>query len=195
VSCPPTGGILFASLAERLGQQVDHERARLDSWRMLERAIQILSLERTQIVLAIDDCHGADGAVRRELEFLVHLGSGIHTELTIIELHRADLILASGSWGLAIGLKALTRSQASQFLTVKLEAAGCTEAVFTPRSITRLHALSQGNPRELERLAALSLMAGASRRLEFTPADLVDAVAGERRTELCAAASYTSVQP
>ena len=84
-----------------------------------------------------------------------------------------------GPWGLAIRLQPLTRSEAERFLTAKLAAAGRDEPAFTPRAITRLHALSAGVPRGLDRLASLALMAGAVRRLEMIPAEVVEGVARE----------------
>ena len=86
---------------------------------------------------------------------------------------------SNGTWNLAIGLSELTRSQAETYLTTKLRAAGCTEPIFTPRAVTRLHGLSAGNPRGLQQLASLSLMAGFVRGLEVIPPDLIDGIAGE----------------
>jgi type II secretory pathway predicted ATPase ExeA len=78
----------------------------------------------------------------------------------------------------------LTRSEAECYLQAKLSGAGCSERIFTPRAITRLHGLSAGVPRGLERLAALSLMAGSLRGLEVVPAEVVDAIAHECRNEV-----------
>jgi len=183
VSCPSDGSLLFTLLAERLGERVGREPGRLGSWRGLERAIRVSSLEGFQIILAVDDCDDQGArTVRRELDSLVRLGSNVDTDLTIIQLERAHRHSgpgSSGSWNLAISLRALTRSQAEHYLATKLHAAGCTEPVFTPRAITRLHGLSAGVPRGLQQLASLSLMAGAVRGLEVIPPDLVDGVARE----------------
>jgi len=183
VGCPPDGSLLFTLLAERLGERVGREPGRLGSWRGLERAIRIWSLQEFQVVLAVDDCdeRGAR-AIRRELESLVQLGSKFDTELTIIQLERADRPYrsdSSGSWALAISLRPLTRSEVERYLTTKLAAAGCGQPIFTPRAITRLHCLSAGVPRGFQQLASLSLTAGAARGLEVIPPDLVDGVAHE----------------
>jgi len=191
VSCPADGSLLFTLLAEALGVRVDREPGPRGSWRGLERAIRIASLEGFQVVLAIDDCDDLVAhPLRRELDSLVQLGSGSSTDLTIIQLERADHHQhrsdSSDSWALAIGLRPLTRSQVERYLTTKLDAAGCTGPVFTPRAITRLHCLSAGVPRGLEQLASLSLIAGAGRGLEVIPPDLVDGVAHECRGEVFA---------
>ena len=183
MSCPPDASLLFTFFAERLGERVGREPGRLGSWRALDRAIRISSLQGVQVVLAVDDCDASGATPRHELGSLVHLGSSVGADLTLIQLARADSHRESGSsgsaWDLAIGLRALTRSQVQRFLAAKLEAAGCTEPVFTPRSITRLHGLSMGVPRGLQQLASLSLMAGSLRGLEVIPPDLVDGVAVE----------------
>jgi type II secretory pathway predicted ATPase ExeA len=187
VSCPPDVTLLFALLAERLGERIGREPDRLGSWRALERAIRVATLEACQIILAIDDCdHRGARAVRRELDSLVRLGSNFGANLTIIQLERARGDVRSdwsGAWTLTIGLRALTRSQAESYLATKLKAAGCTGPVFTPRAITRLHGLCSGIPRGLEQLASLSLIAGAVRGLEVISPDLVDGVARECRHE------------
>jgi type II secretory pathway predicted ATPase ExeA len=65
------------------------------------------------------------------------------------------------------------------YLAAKLARAGCTEPLFTPRATTRLHALSGGVPRRIDRLAVLCLIAGAVRGLEAVLPEVVDGVAGE----------------
>jgi type II secretory pathway predicted ATPase ExeA len=77
-------------------------------------------------------------------------------------------------WTLAIRLQRLTRSQVEVYLVSKLTAAGCTERIFTPRALTRLHGLARGIPRGIEQLATISLMAGAVRGLEVVSPDMVD---------------------
>ncbi len=78
---------------------------------------------------------------------------------------------------LRAGLKPLTRSEAEHYLHQKLAAAGCKERMFTSRAITRLQSLCAGVPRSLERLATLSLTAGAVRGIEVVSPEIVDGVA------------------
>jgi hypothetical protein len=183
VNCPPDESLLFALLAERLGERVARDLGRLGSWRILERAIRASSLEGIQVILAVDNCDARCTAeTRREIDSLVQLGSTSSARLTIIQLEqsacpgRAD---PTGPWSLAVDLLPLTRSQAERYLEMKLSAAGCTKPVFAPRAVTRLHGLSCGVPRNLERLAAQSLISGASRGLELIPPELLDGVALE----------------
>jgi type II secretory pathway predicted ATPase ExeA len=79
------------------------------------------------------------------------------------------------------------RSECERYVTTKLAAAGRDDPAFTPRAFHRLHALTEGIPRRLDRLASLALMAGAIRGLEIIPAEVVEGVSTEcGRSSYCA---------
>ncbi len=182
IACPPDGTLLFAKLAERLGDRAlrHREHDRLAAWRALERSIRATAFGKTHIVLAIDDCHQlTTQTVRSDLDHLIRLGNDAPADLTIIQIarphpdHPPDL---DDSWALSVRLDRLTHSEAEFYLGTKFESAGCKDRIFTPRAITRLHALSEGVPRGIERIATLSLMAAANRGLEAVTPDIVDGV-------------------
>jgi MSHA biogenesis protein MshM len=181
VSCPRDGTLLLTLLAERLGQRVGGEPSRIAAWRALERALRLASLQRYQVIVIIDDCDDQlDAMVRRDLDFLPQLGSITSAALTILQLERTDgepQSVGGGGWSPTIGLERLTRSQSETYLTTKLKWAGSTDLIFTPRALTRIHALSAGIPRGLEQLASMCLMGGAVRGLEVINPELVDAAA------------------
>jgi len=183
IGSPSAGTPLLGLLAERLGQRVGREPSRHSAWRALARAIRAEALQGFQVVLAIDGWDDRlDPQVQQDLAALAHLGFDHETPLTVIRVVRTSgdpLAGPAEPWSLAIGLQRLTRSQVGSYLGAKLAAAGCTEEIFTPRAVTRLHGLSAGVPRGLEQLATLSLMAGAVRGLEVISADVVDGVAQE----------------
>jgi general secretion pathway protein A len=185
VSFPPNASLLFALIAKRLRAQVGRESGRLDSWRGLERALEVSSLEGFHVVLAIDDCNRPTrDSAQHTLDSLRQLGSRSWIDLTVIHLERSDHRHrrdSTDAGGLAISLQPLTRSEAERYLITKLDAAGCAEPIFTPKAITRLQGLSQGIPRVLERLAVLSLISAAARGLEVILPDLVDRAALEYR--------------
>ena len=85
----------------------------------------------------------------RDLNVLAHTGFGQDGRLTIIRVGRpssgpqSDL---EDVWSLAITLKRLTRSQVNDYLAAKLEAAGCSERVFTPRAVTPSMACREASP-------------------------------------------------
>ena len=134
----------------------------------LREGVRLATLEGCQLVLAIDDCEDPlEATVRRDLETLSRLASAINTDLSIILMERsttAAISAASDAWSLPIRLERLTRSQAEKSLAAKLEYAGNSDRIFTPRALTRLHALSLGVPRKLEQLAFHCLIGGAVTR-------------------------------
>jgi type II secretory pathway predicted ATPase ExeA len=185
VSCPREGTLLFTLLAERLGQRTGREPTRVGSWRTLERAFRVASLQSEQVVVIVEDCdEQVDAAVRGDLDLLVRLGSATTAGLTIIQLERIEEEAgpdASMEWAPRIGLERLTRAEAEHYLTTKILWAGSADRLFTPRAITQIQALTLGVPLAIEQLASLCLMAGAVRGLEVINPDLVDAAALEYR--------------
>jgi general secretion pathway protein A len=180
---PVDRSLLVTQVAERLGQPVGRDLSRTGSWRALERAVRVAALEGFQIVVALDGAEDPflDDA-QHELRALAHLGFPEDVQLTVIvvvRMLRDPQEVVTPSWNFAIGLERLTRSQAEDYLTAKLAAAGCPEHLFTPHAITRLHGLSRGVPRGLERLATLTLQAGALHGHEVITPDVVDRVAEE----------------
>jgi type II secretory pathway predicted ATPase ExeA len=126
-----------------------------------------------------------DRSDRLDLERLEHLDPHPQANVTVLLAYRTGLddelpaIHAPAPWELVIRIPALTRSDAATYVTAKLAAAGRPEPAFTPRAISRLHAAAAGNPRTLDRLAALALMVGALRRLEIVTPEIVDGVSQE----------------
>ncbi len=183
IPCPTEGTLLFARLAERLGNRLGRDPDRLKCWMALDQSIRAASLQGTHVVLMIDDCHQlTTDSNRRDLDSLVQLGTSGDADLTIVQAARPDrdrLTDPDDGWMLAVSLLPLTRSQVETYLTTKLRAVGYDEPIFTPRAITRLQALSEGIPRRIQEIAALSLMAGALRGLEMIPPDLIDSMASQ----------------
>ncbi len=181
---PVDGADLFATLAAGLGSRSGLDAGRAEAWRALVEAARLCRWQGIQVVLAVDDCRAlATPADRVDLERLEGLDPDPAARLTVIRLGRPELgpedEPTRADWGLLIRLDPLTRSESASYVEAKLGAAGRPEATFTPRALTRLHALSGGVPRGLDRIAGLALMAGAVRGLEVVPPEVVDAAARE----------------
>ncbi|APW63047.1 AAA family ATPase [Paludisphaera borealis] len=170
---------LWNELAGRLGAPaVASQGDRAASWRRLERAVQVCSLEGRRVVLAVDGAEALwDESNRPDLLRLAQLDGGSAT--VILAVRERDEPEPALPWALTIGLDRLTRSEVERYLAAKLAAAGCGDPLFTPPAIVRLHALSSGVPRGLDRLASLALMAAASRGLEAVSSEVVDGAARE----------------
>jgi type II secretory pathway predicted ATPase ExeA len=175
---------LFASLAAGLGARVAREASRAEAWRALVESARLCRWQGVHVVIAIDDCQALGSTSDRlDLERLDHLDPDPAARLSVLRVGRPTAPEEAGpvpaDWGLSIRLIPLTRGEATRYLAAKLEAVGRREPTLTPRALTRLHALSGGVPRGLDRLASLAMMAGAVRGLEVIPPEVVDAAARE----------------
>lgn len=181
VSGPIDGPELLGGLAEGLGGRRHPGRAA--AWRGLVDAARVCRWQGSAVVLAVDDSHlPADAQDRLDLARLAHIDTRPGANLTVILSGReSEEDEPSCPWGLTIRLPPLSRAEAAVYLEAKLTAAGREGATFTPRAVTRLHALCSGVPRGLDRLASLALMAGALRGLEVVGPELVEGVARECR--------------
>jgi len=178
-SSPVEGAGLFAALAAGLGSRVSPDAGRASAWRSLAEAARVCRWQGIGVVLVVDDCQAlASDADRLDLERLDHLDPDPAARLTVIRSGRPavgdDEGHLPGDWGLRVRLGPLGRSEAADYVEAKLIGAGREEAAFTPRALTRLHALAGGIPRGLDRLSGLALMAGAARGVEMVTPDLVE---------------------
>jgi type II secretory pathway predicted ATPase ExeA len=80
---------------------------------------------------------------------------------------------------LRIDLEPWEQPETENFLNHSLQQAGQNAPVFSASAMARLHALTEGNPRRVSRLADLALVAGAGRELEQIGADVVETVSRE----------------
>jgi MSHA biogenesis protein MshM len=181
---PIDGTSLIATLAEGLGARVGAGAGRALGWRSLVDAARLCRFQGIHVVLVVDGCHMlADPVDRLDLDRLPHLDPDPASRLTVLRVGRPDphpgAIDPPPEWELAIRLAPLTRADAASYLDAKLTSAGRPGPTFTPRAFTRIHALSGGVPRGIDRLAQLALMAGALRGLEMVPPEVVDGSARE----------------
>jgi type II secretory pathway predicted ATPase ExeA len=182
-----SGPSFVSDLAFGLGVRLVDDASRARAWRGLVDAVRLCHWQGLDVILAIDDAHQLVGeADRLDLDRLAHLAPRV----TVVLAGRPD----GGSaprlgWELAIRLAPLTRGEAGPYLAAKLASAGRLEPTFTPRAVTRLHALAGGVPRGLDRLASLALLAAADRGLDEITPQVVDGIAGE-----CAPIEETSMK-
>jgi len=179
---PIDATLLLCSLAESLGVRVPATASRSSVWKALMDGLRLCRLQRLQPVLAIDDCQDfLRGPERFDIEKLSQLDAHPESRATVLVALRGSppRQVIKESWSLAIRLAPLTQTELERYLIEKLASAGRDEPAFTPRALLRLHAITGGVPRGIDRLATLALMAGAVRGLDIIPADLVEGVAVE----------------
>ncbi len=170
VRSPSSREHLLGGLADALGLPFAAGSDESGVWRSLVRAMRAATFEGSHVVFRGRRLgrRASDPAAIRDLTALVERGRRDGSPVSLIRVGRVEPDGDDAGWP-AIGLERLTRSEAETYLDARSRAAGCRERVFTPRALTRLHAWSQGVPRELDRLAAAVAHgrggAGAGRRL------------------------------
>jgi type II secretory pathway predicted ATPase ExeA len=164
---------------EDLARGLGSHSSGLDPWARLDRCLKAARLERTRVVLALDDCASSADS-EKHLQSLEKLAERGNVPLTLLvsrsgELDDPDDGPEQEKWVALV--HPLTRDETDRFLTSKLAAAGCSAPLFTSRAVTRLHGLSRGFPRRIEAMAIECLF--RVERLGTPPitADLVDASA------------------
>lgn len=182
-SHPLDGLALWNELADRLGADPEPARDRAAAWRALERAAKVRSLQGQRVVFAIDGAENLlDESHWPDIERLALIDGGNDARPALILTARADAAFdAPPLWSPSIKLAPLTRSETARYLAAKLNGAGGSDNLFTPRAVVRLHAASRGVPRGLDRLASLSLRAAAARGLEVVASEVVDVAVQECR--------------
>ncbi len=76
-------------------------------------------------------------------------------------------------------LELLSLSETADFVTLSLAAVGCETPIFSTDSLTRLHRLTDGNPRRIARLCEMALLVGFAEEQQQIDVAVIDAVAGE----------------
>jgi MSHA biogenesis protein MshM len=179
---PVDGPEMLGKLAEGLGVRVPVDSSRAAAWSALGEAVRIYRWQRSHVVLVVDDAQDlTELSDRRDLERLTHLDPNPRSRLTVIQAFREsdDDASSPADWQLAIRLTPLTCSETALYIAIKLTAAGRADGPISPNAASRIHDLSGGSPRGIDRLATLALMAGAVQNLKTIPADVIDAVAQE----------------
>jgi type II secretory pathway predicted ATPase ExeA len=182
VSGPIDAASLYARIAEGLGTRAPLGTDRGTAWRLLERAARICAVQGQHLVLAVDEADALFlGGERADLLRLGLLGEVCGGRATVLVVAGDEALGWDGAgpdWSLRLRLRPLILSDARHYLEAKLISAGGGETLFSPRAVHRLHLLSQGTPRGLDRLASLCLMTAAARGLEAVSSELVDGLAG-----------------
>jgi len=182
VEAPSNGHALYEGLARSLRLRLGPDSSRSQTWRTLSDAARLIAAQRGSLVLAVDDAHHLTSADDRlDLERLLHLVPV--STVTLIVLERPDDTTDGPIDAFPIRLDRLTRTESTHYLSTKLQRVGRDAPTFAPTALTRLHAMSAGIPRIIDRLAGFALRAGAIQGLKLIPDDLVEAVSQEMRSD------------
>jgi type II secretory pathway predicted ATPase ExeA len=147
--------------------------------RRLALAAHALQMEHTTITLIVDDADQAGPDVRTQLVRLAKLG-GEPTWLTLvlsaasghIDRLGPDLLSAIE---LRIDLEPWSESETIGYVQHALLEAGCDRPAFNDEALAAVYAVSEGVPRQVNRVADHALLAAAGEGLEQITATTIDA--------------------
>lgn len=147
--------------------------------RLCEHRLQGLST-----VLLLDDADEASPALLETIYRLMQCEASPEANLTLVVAGRTTKWRAPHSrfWELAelrIDLECWDMDETNRYLHDSLSKAGRTKPAFQSDAVVRLHELSEGNPRKLNQLADLALLAAAGQGLPLVDSHTIDAVCGE----------------
>jgi type II secretory pathway predicted ATPase ExeA len=146
---------LYGRLADALRRE-RHGGPREDAataWRRLVEALRLCRVQELAVVVAIDEGDAAiDALAHLRLARLDQAGGLDVTILLAQASAESDLDDAP-----LVVVQPMTRAEAWDYLSARTEAAGGPRGFWSREAATRLHALSRGLPRALDRLAARAL--------------------------------------
>ena len=167
-----------------LNPAIDDSEFRL--WRLCTDRLLQYSRQAKQTLLLLDDAHAAEPATLDLVLRLAELDAGRDTRLTILLAADADRAVRIGSRllelsELRIDLEPFAAEETLAYLESSLARAGRRLTTFTREAAAKLHDLSAGNPRRINQLAELALLAGAGLGRQTIEPDVVESVSLELR--------------
>ena len=148
-------------------------------WRHLEDRLSVNRYQQTPTVILLDDADRASKSVLLQIARLVHHDMTSESRLTIILGSRPSGLANIGPRllnmsALRIDIQPWQTDDTAEFVKSSLVSAGRQAPIFAGPALARLHQLTHGLPRQVSRLADLSLLAGAGRELKEIDAEVVE---------------------
>jgi general secretion pathway protein A len=192
VRCPALGGReMFFDLAAEFGLPTNRSMDEGDVWRLVRDHVIANRKQDNQTVIVVDQAHllAASEADLRSLHLLFHLDSDPSARTTVILAARGEIMrLARSSvseWvDLGVVIEPLTVAQTTQYVNHMLRWAGRTEPVFVHDALHKIHELTGGVPRQINRVCDLALLAAATEEMNVVSAAVVDSVFRELSADL-----------
>ncbi len=177
VCAPIDGPAMLAGLASGLGRQIPRASDRPFAWKALADALQLCRWQKLHAILIVDGAETLmDSLDRRDLERLTRLDLGPKARLTVLTSLPDSFENFGDDWSVPIGIPAMIRSETIRYVTEKLALASSTASIFPPDALARLHDLSGGLPRSVDRLGSHALRACALRGMDRVTPEILDAI-------------------
>ncbi len=193
--CPAMGGReLFFDLAQEFGLAPDRSAGEADLWRRLRDHVAANRLQNTQTVIVVDQAHllSENASQLRALHMLYHLDSHPSARLTIVLAARSELMRNARpeviEWvDLGVSVEPFSAGQTSAYVAHLLTWAGRTESAFDDAALQKIHELTGGLPRQINRACNLALLAAATEELPQVTEAVVETVYKELSPEAATA--------
>ena len=177
-----------ALLSGELGLPAGRNRSHVMIWRRLADQIAAARYDDSKIVILLDD---ADLAEEGVLEAALRVAC---IDPSPSARHTLVLAASAAQFGklqprlldmaeLRIDLNSWLASDTASHIDAALARAGRAEPVFDPVALEKIHELSQGVPRRVNRLADLALLAGAGAEMSQVDAGTIESV--HQELEVC----------
>ena len=151
-----------------------------ESVRAIEASVSRNAREGRHAVVIIDEAHLLEADALEALRLLLNFEVASRPALTLLLVGQTRLLSAVDRvpcLGERLGVRCLIRALAPEetfvYVEHRLRSAGAARSIFTHEALEAIHELSQGNPRQINRLCDLALLIGfAEERTEIEAADL-----------------------
>ncbi|HWC90891.1 MAG TPA: AAA family ATPase, partial [Pirellulales bacterium] len=151
---------LLAHIADELGAPAAPGTASVDQTvRRLQKFLNDNTAQGKHAVVAVDEAQLLPELGNLEtLRLLTNFDAGSQPALTLLLVGQTALLPAldrlpalEERLGVKCLLRPLSADETASYVTHRLSAAGAKREIFTPDALTRLHQLSRGNPRRINR--------------------------------------------
>jgi general secretion pathway protein A len=158
-----------------------------ESLRRLQCLLADVAQSGKRAVLAIDEAQiSATSCLPETVRLLLNLGETMNTPLTILLVGSPSLLPTldrQPSLEERLSIKVLLRpfnvEESASYIMHRLAAAGARHEIFTTEALSKIHDLTGGNPRRINRLCDLVLLIGFAEQRPRIDAEQVEQVAGE----------------
>lgn len=167
-------------IASGLGLNPSESASHAHLWRLLADRLAENRLQQLGTVLLLDNVDRAPREVHEQIVRLLQIDGSADARVSVIasaqSIGISDLATLLPLVELRIELEPWTLEESQQYIAQSLVREGCQRKIFSYEALVRLHEISAGNPRKLNHLAELALIAGAGSELPQIDTHTIEAV-------------------
>lgn len=177
----------LASLADDLSGAQGGRYSVEESWSRIRAALVAGRARQQQALVVFEDAHlWEDVRMWETFRLLTNVSIDDSPAWTLLLVGQTRLLAQLEQWpqleermSMKCLLRPLTQEETASYVAHRLQAAGAGRTVFETQAVDRLHELSQGSPRRINRLADLALLVGYAEQRPIITVDDLDSVARE----------------